>query len=309
MANPGLDRVIVDELLRSAGDQGVQVPDDVADEVGDAARRVRGVAAALERDDLQVIGAAQPPGRRRRTHRSGIPADHDQPLPHLTSSPSRTARCHSRRSGGPRRAGAPVPQRPRPIRGRNTVELDEHRVLRTEHEARSAEHAQPLGRGVLAGQSLERPVVVPPAHPGVATEPHDVPGREPGGLLVPGDKHPAAVVIDVPAIGTDRHVDRERDQRDVLGQRGPLEDRRSVPGTVLLEQRERPPHHLHTVQGVEPVPGPIGEPAGVVEEHLNIDPDLPHLTMVGHAVPASQPTGARLTSEVARLARAQRTDL
>ncbi len=58
VAHPGFDCMIVDELLGRAGDQGVQVPDDVTDEVGDAARRVEGVAAALERDDLQVIGAA-----------------------------------------------------------------------------------------------------------------------------------------------------------------------------------------------------------------------------------------------------------
>ena len=63
-----------------ADDEPVGVVEVAGEEVGDAARRVRRVRPALERDDLEVGVAAQRLARGR--HACGVPADDRQPLGH-----------------------------------------------------------------------------------------------------------------------------------------------------------------------------------------------------------------------------------
>ena len=55
MAGAGVDGVVVAELLRGAGDQLRGVGDVLADEVGNAAGRIRGVVTAFEGHDLQLL--------------------------------------------------------------------------------------------------------------------------------------------------------------------------------------------------------------------------------------------------------------
>ena len=69
-------------LLGSAGHELVHVLDRAADPVGDAAGRVRGVAAALEGDDRQLVRAAALARLARRAHPRGVAPDHDQPSAH-----------------------------------------------------------------------------------------------------------------------------------------------------------------------------------------------------------------------------------
>ena len=69
-------------LLGSAGDELVHVLDRTADPVGDAAGRVRGVAPALEGDDLQLVGAATLARLARGAHPRRVATDHDQPSAH-----------------------------------------------------------------------------------------------------------------------------------------------------------------------------------------------------------------------------------
>ena len=54
VAHPDVDAEPVAELLRRPCDEIAELRDLAADEVRDAARRVGGVVAALERDDLHV---------------------------------------------------------------------------------------------------------------------------------------------------------------------------------------------------------------------------------------------------------------
>jgi hypothetical protein len=58
VTDAGVDRVVSGELLWGARDQRVDVGHHVTDEVRDATRRVGGVVAGLERDDLQLVGIA-----------------------------------------------------------------------------------------------------------------------------------------------------------------------------------------------------------------------------------------------------------
>jgi hypothetical protein len=71
----GVD-ALLGELLRGAGDQGPPVLHDVARVVGEAAGRVGGVPAALEGDDLQVVGVAPLARLGGGAHAGGVPPDH-----------------------------------------------------------------------------------------------------------------------------------------------------------------------------------------------------------------------------------------
>ncbi len=55
--------------------------DRAADPVRDAAGRVRRVPAAVDRDDLQVVGLAPAARLRRSGHPAGVRPDDDEPLP------------------------------------------------------------------------------------------------------------------------------------------------------------------------------------------------------------------------------------
>ncbi len=83
-------------------------------------------------------------------------------------------------------------------------------------------------------------VVVEAAEPGVSAESDDVLGGQPTGLLVPGGEHPAQVASQVAAVGADRLVDRQRNQRHVVRKVRLIEHRRPGTATVLLQQRKRP---------------------------------------------------------------------
>jgi hypothetical protein len=64
------------ELVRAARDQPVGAVDDVGEQVGDAARRVGGVGAALEHEHVQ-LGVA-PARHRRGAHARGVATDDRQ---------------------------------------------------------------------------------------------------------------------------------------------------------------------------------------------------------------------------------------
>ncbi len=68
------------ELLRGARNELVDALDLTADEVGDAARGVRGVPTPLERDDLHVVALLA--DLRERSHAARIPADDHEPFRH-----------------------------------------------------------------------------------------------------------------------------------------------------------------------------------------------------------------------------------
>ena len=63
----------------------LDVRQEVPDEVRDAARRVRRVGTALERDDLEVFEVSTAPGARRRGHAGSVAADDDEPLGHSST--------------------------------------------------------------------------------------------------------------------------------------------------------------------------------------------------------------------------------
>ena len=75
-----VDALPITELLRRAGDEPLEVLDLTADEIRDAARRVRGVVPALERDDLHV--GTRLAHLRDRGHAAGVSADHHEPFGH-----------------------------------------------------------------------------------------------------------------------------------------------------------------------------------------------------------------------------------
>jgi hypothetical protein len=64
------------------GDEPIALVDHPGDPVRDPARRVGGEVPALEGEDLEVVGAAQPSRLGRRAHPGRVPADHHQPLGH-----------------------------------------------------------------------------------------------------------------------------------------------------------------------------------------------------------------------------------
>jgi hypothetical protein len=74
--------------------------------------------------------------------------------------------------------------------------------------------------------------------------------------------------VDLPGMARHREH-RQRHQRNVVRVLRPGEHHVAVVMAVDLQQRERPPHHLEPFQRVEPVPGPVGELAGEIEEHLD----------------------------------------
>ncbi len=69
-------------LFGRPGDQRIGAVHQVADEVRDATRRVRGVAPPFERDDVQLVGGPAPARTRSRTHPRRVAADDDEPLRH-----------------------------------------------------------------------------------------------------------------------------------------------------------------------------------------------------------------------------------
>ncbi len=75
-----VDAVPIAERLRCAGDELLEVLDLTADEIRDAARRVRGVVPSLERHDLHV--RARLAHLRDGGHAAGVSADHNQPFGH-----------------------------------------------------------------------------------------------------------------------------------------------------------------------------------------------------------------------------------
>ncbi len=81
VAHPDVDAEPVAELLRRPCDEFAELSDLAADEVRDAARRVRGVVAALERDDLHVGTRAA--HLRDRGHPARISPDDHQAFGHL----------------------------------------------------------------------------------------------------------------------------------------------------------------------------------------------------------------------------------
>ena len=74
--DPGVDAVIVPEFFRGDRDELPDVVDNLADIVGNASSRVRGVGPFLESNDIQV--RPEPLCLGRRAHPCRIPADHDE---------------------------------------------------------------------------------------------------------------------------------------------------------------------------------------------------------------------------------------
>ena len=90
---------VVTVALRSAADQPARVLDDAADEIRDAAGRVRGERAALERDDLKLRVAA--PRNARGAHAGGVPTDDRKPPRHRRSLRRAAARARRPRALAP----------------------------------------------------------------------------------------------------------------------------------------------------------------------------------------------------------------
>ena len=99
---------------RACGPRAVSTSlDRTADPVRDAAGRVRGVPAALEGDDLQLVRAATLARLARGAHPRRVATDHDQPSAHggNASPTAGAARCVPV-SGWTSRAAVPHPGRP-----------------------------------------------------------------------------------------------------------------------------------------------------------------------------------------------------
>src|SRR5688500_4311431 len=80
VADADVDRLFLAELLWLTDDQRIDVVYDLADEVRDAAGRVRGVMAALECEDLELVGSFELACLRSRAHPRGVPADDHESL-------------------------------------------------------------------------------------------------------------------------------------------------------------------------------------------------------------------------------------
>src|SRR5262249_28558461 len=76
MVNARLDVVFFFEGHRATDDQSLKVMNDVAGVVGNAARRIRGMQAALEDDDVQVWSSAS--GLRGGAHPGSVAANNDK---------------------------------------------------------------------------------------------------------------------------------------------------------------------------------------------------------------------------------------
>lgn len=115
-----------------------------------------------------------------------------------------------------------------------------------------------------------------------AAETGDVGGGQPPGFLVPGGEHPPPVPVEVPpsartALCT---ANATFDTLSAYWDRSKT-GAPSRPRLRCSNEKGRHKERLPTgrLQPVEPVPSPVGEPAGVVEEHLNPD----HRTRPGRA--------------------------
>src|SRR5207244_5800532 len=82
VAQPDVDRVLLAERARIPGDRPIGAVDQVADPVGDAARRVRREVATLERHDLQLVRAAPAARLRGGGHAGGVAPDDDKSFGH-----------------------------------------------------------------------------------------------------------------------------------------------------------------------------------------------------------------------------------
>lgn len=81
MTGSGVDIEIVSEDLWRPDDQSLRVIDDTSGKVGQPARRVRGVRALLESDDLQFVSRHPSPSLRGCAHARRVTADDDEPAP------------------------------------------------------------------------------------------------------------------------------------------------------------------------------------------------------------------------------------